>query len=139
MCRDYGNVKIADALRHVRECIDNGIEYYDKKDEKVRYVISLAADANVNKEHFADVLLRQATSCIEHGLFKISKKENGLGRCWITGCNELRVQSNGTRIGSILTYHCQKCKYPLRETDYITKIKDVDGDYMLAVIHEVKH
>lgn len=104
---------IADVLKYVRYCIDNDIEYYDKNNVYVKYIISLVPNAGINKEHFDDALLRQATASIKNGLFSIKKEGNGLGECWITSCEEIRDRKKNSKVYSTILHFCKNCKFKL--------------------------
>ena len=114
-----------DAVKYVRECIYNGEEYYTRKNEHVKYVIGLKADANRNKEHFADALLYQATRNLSHGKFMVSKEKNGFGKCWIADCDQIKMGSK--------EFNCSNCQYRMKGHCSLDKALDIDQNSLLSL------
>lgn len=129
--KDSNSTNIADALCYVRECKDKGIEYWDKNNKHVRDIINITKDAEVNKEHFTDALLRHATKIIKHGLFGITKHKNGMGICWIYSCDEIRKRKESSKISNQLSYFCNMCQYKLKNTCDKQKLIDLNNNSVL--------
>lgn len=121
---DSRDNKLSEVITYVKDCIDNGKEYYSRKNKHVQYVISIRQDADKNKEHFADALLYQATRNIKHGEFRISKEVNGLGKCWICGCQQPLNIKNAT-------FNCEHCCYRVKKQSTLEKLLDIDKNSLL--------
>lgn len=128
--RDIGKgALIAPVIKYVRECIENGVEYYDRNRPEVQSIISIKTDATTNKEHFADALLYHASSNIKHGRFTIAKAQDKKWRCWLLDCADL--QSRGTsRDYPYIDYDCANCKFKMKECIKQEKLMDLDDDFM---------
>jgi len=124
--KDGKDIKLEKAVEYVKDCIDNGKEYFDRNNKYVKYIIGLRKSEDKNKEHFADALLYNATKNIKHGLFTISKEEGGLGRCWLNGCKEVA----GTRK---IEFQCKNCKYKMKNNNSIEKILDIDKNSLFKL------
>lgn len=136
MCRKEGDIKLADVIRYVKTHIVNGTDYFNKRDEHVNDLISMVNDAGVNKEHFSDALLYQATKSLKHGIFKISKKRGEFGDCWINDCAVFRDKKQNTRLGKNLEYFCRHCVYCLRDSSTKQKLTDLDRRSILKYTSE---
>lgn len=120
---------IADVLKYVNECIENNVEYYDKNNKHVQFIINIKNDAAFNKEHFADALLTHATMSIQYGFFTTTKEKGGLGKCWINSCNRMREAKN--RNSANLIYNCRMCQFKMKDASDKQKLLDLNNHSIL--------
>lgn len=113
-------------LDYVRECILKEENYFNVADERIKYIIDTSSGAGKNREHFANVLLSVVTSKIK-GHFRITKKKNGFGECWLDSCSDI-IESGSTAI-----YNCNTCKYCCKGCTTKEKLLDLRRRSLLAL------
>ena len=117
---------LLNTLDYVRECILKEENYFNVNDERIKYVIDLSRGAGKNREHFANVLLSTVTAKIK-GHFRINKRKNGLGECWINSCSDI-IESDNTA-----SYNCNTCKYCCKGCNTKEKLLDLRHRSLLAL------
>lgn len=118
-CQNVGKDEI-ELLYYVNGCINKGIDYYNSDNPRVNELMKNAIGLSRNREHFANALLSKVTSGIK-GYFKISKKVNSFGKCWLESCTSLRQNSNDKHI----KYFCKNCKFCCKDCDTREKLLDL--------------
>lgn len=102
------------SLQYTRNCIMNGIDYYDKQKSEVQHIIAISSDANKNREHFANALISEVTKGLGYG-FWFSKKGKHISKseCWTVDCvkiqNSIPLQQK-TKVCNIQCQYCCKDK-----------------------------
>lgn len=122
------NVQMIKALDYVHDCINKGVDYYSRNDARIKAIIDMKPKADVNREHFADVLLNMATLGIGSGLH-IKKEAEAFGECWAVSCDEIQEKMKSI-------YHVddrcnKKCRYCCKGKDNVAKILDLENRSMM--------
>lgn len=120
------DIDLLNTLEYVRNCIIQDRNYFKRKDSRVQTLIKRDSGAGKNREHFANVLLSTVTSKIK-GHFRITKRKNGFGECWLDSCLDI-IESD-----SDVSYTCGACKYCCKGCNTKEKLLDLRHRSLLAL------
>lgn len=104
------DLSILKSLQYTRNCIMQGVNYYDKQRDEVRHIISISSDANKNREHFANVLLGEVTRGLGYGFwFSKERKHISKSECWTVDCSKIQNNMNIYQKEKICDTQCNYC------------------------------
>lgn len=123
-------------LKFVRNCLLNGIDYYNSKYIEVKDFINFyKRDSGKNREHFANALLIASTHNI-NGDFKIIKSGNAFekqGRCWIKDCEDIMNDIKLNFGDKAVENKCKnKCNFKCKNCNTLDKLLDLNTNSMIA-------
>lgn len=126
---------ILEALRFVKNCILNNVDYYDITYKEIADFINFyKKDSGKNREHFANALLISCTNNIS-GDFKIIKSGYAFekqGRCWIQDCDYIIKDIRLTYGDKAVNNKCgNKCSFKCKNCSTLEKLLDLNNNSMI--------
>ena len=103
------------ALKLVHDAIKTQEKYYEVENDNIKFVISKANYAKINREKFCKALLLNVSRKIGNS-FSISN--GSLGKCWISPCSEVPLRNK--------EYVCSRCKYRCKLCNSKKKYLDIE-------------
>lgn len=124
------DIDILETLQYVNKNLSTkdvrNRDYFNLEDKRIQRLVSIEPGAGKNREHFANVLLSTVTAKIK-GHFRINKRKNGLGECWLDSCSDIVGR------GSNVSYNCNTCKYCCKGRNTKEKLLDLRHRSLLAL------
>ena len=125
------DLNLLDCLKYVRNCILNGIDYYDKEINEIQYILNKYQTANKNREHFANVLLGEVTRELGYGFwFSKSGKHSSRCTCWMEDCmliqNDMSMEQKEKECDI-------RCRYCCKNKEIIEKLSHLKKNSLMKL------
>lgn len=123
------NHDLLDTLTYVHDCINNFRDYFTENPLTQAFIIRFP-EAGVNREHFANKLLIEATSGIP-GYFRILKESGAFdkqGECWLLSCKSIQNAMNQYQVENICN---TRCTFHCKNKETVDKLLDLNNNSIL--------